>query len=203
MTTNGSAPRRGMQQLKKHTYIVGSTNQKHLPATMCELLEVAPSSQVQTFTRAFHNGLRYHSTEYIKGAKIKRNGQICHFSSNGQCKFGQIQLFALTPDPVAIVKVFQHTESTLLEQSGHPCCRILDEYKCINLLSSFVCEIKPPKEHSHLEVVPITDIEGRAVYIQLNNSLYDYVLKQPNTNDYNWYITIICRLCDISSCISF
>lgn len=121
----------------------------------------------------------------ISKGQGKRNDQICHFSSNGQCKFGQIQLFALTPDPVAIVKVFQHTESTLLEQSGHPCRRVLDEYKCINLLSSFVREIEPPEEHSHLEVVPITDIEGKAVYIQLNNSLYDYVLKQPNTNDHN------------------
>ena len=107
--------------------------------------------------------------------------QICHFNSNGQCKFGQIELFALTPDPVAIVKVFQSTETILLEKAGHPCRQVLEEYKHINLLSSFVHKIKPPEECSHLEVIPVKDIQGKAVYVQLDNSLYDCVLKQPNT----------------------
>ena len=111
--------------------------------------------------------------------------QIWHFSSNGQCKFGQIELFALTPDPVAIVKVFQSTETILLEKAGHPCRQVLEEYKHINLLSSFVHEIKPPEECSHLEMIPVKDIQGKAVYVQLDNSLYDYVLKQPNTHDHN------------------
>ena len=104
---------------------------------------------------------------------------------HGQYKFGQIELFALTPEPVAIVKVFQSTVATLLQQAGQPCRQVLEEYKCINILSSFVHEIKPPEEHSHLEVIPITDIQGKAVYVQLDNSLYDYVLKQPNTHDHN------------------
>ena len=183
MTTNGSVLRRGMQKVKEHMYIVGSLVQQHLSTTLCELLEVPPSSQVQTFTRTFYNGVRYHSKAYIKG-QGKRNDQICHFNSTGQCKFGQIELFVLTPDPVAIVKVFQSTEATLLQQAGQPCRQVLEEYKRINILSSFVHEIKPP-EHSHLEVIPIKDIQGKAVYVQLDNSLYDYVLKQPNTHDHN------------------
>ena len=91
----------------------------------------------------------------------------------------------LTPDPVAIVKVFQSTEATLLQQAGQPCRQVLEEYKRINILSSFVHEIKPPEERSHLEVIPIKDIQEKAVYEQLDNSLYDYVLKQPNTHDHN------------------
>ena len=107
---------------EKHTYIVGSL----VLSTTYELLEVPTSSQFQTFTRTFYNGANYHSKAYIKG-QGKRNNQICHFNSSGWCKFGQIELFALAPDPVAMVKVFQSTEATLLQQAGHPCCQVLDE----------------------------------------------------------------------------
>ena len=98
---------------------------------------------------------------------------MIRFNSSGQCKFGQIELFALTPEPVAIVKVFQYTEATLLQQADQPCCQVLEEYKRINILSSFVHAIKPPEEHSHLEVIPIKDIQGKAVYVQLDNSLQE------------------------------
>ena len=59
---------------------------------------------------------------------------MIRFNSSGQCKFGQIELFALTPEPVGIVKVFQYTEATLLQQAGQPCCQVLEEYKRINIL---------------------------------------------------------------------
>ena len=89
-----------------------------------------------------------------------------------------------------------YTWATLLEQAGHPCCQVLEEYKHINLLSSFVHEIKPPEEYSHLEVIPLNDIQGKAVYVQLDNTLYDYVLKQPNIHDHNWCIdTKLYHLC--------
>ena len=183
---------------KEHMYIVGSLVQQHLSTMLCELLEVPPSSQVQTFTRTFYNGVRYHSKAYIKGQgkrkeeRGKRNDQICHFNSTGQCKFGQIELFVLTPDPVAIVKVFQSTEATLLQQAGQPCRQVLEEYKRINILSSFVHEIKPPEEHSHLEVIPIRH-QGKAVYVQLDNSLYDYVLTPMTTTEsmYSNYLQMI------------
>ena len=81
--------------------------------------------------------------------------------------------------------VFQSTEATLVQRPGHPCCQVLEEYKHINILSSFDRKIKTPEEHSHLEVIPIRDIQGRAVYVQLDNSPYNYVLKQPNTHDHN------------------
>ena len=112
-------------------------------------------------------------------SKRKERGidQICHFNSSGHCKFEQIELYALTPEPVAIVKVFQSTAATLLQQAGQTCRQVLEEYKRINILSSFVHEIKPPEEHSHQEVIPLTDIQAKAVYVQLDNSLYDYVLK--------------------------
>ena len=75
------------------------------------------------------------------------------------------------------MKVFQSTAATLLQQAGQSYRQVLEEYKRINILSSFIHEIKPPEEHSHQEVIPLTDIQAKAVYVQLDNSLYDYVLK--------------------------
>ena len=127
-------------------------------------------------------------------SKRKERGidQICHFNSSGHCKFEQIELYALTPEPVAIVKVFQSTAATLLQQAGQTCRQVLEEYKHINILSSFVHEIKPPEEHSHLEVIPIRH-QGKAVYVKLNNSLYDYVLTPMTTTEsmYSNYLQMI------------
>ena len=113
LAMNGRAPRRGMQRVKEHTYIVGSLMQKHLSAAEYELLCSTPSD-IQTFSRCFHNGTLYSSTSYVKG-QGKRNNQVCQFSKEGQCKFGLIQTFALNPNPVAIVKVFEHSNSSLMK----------------------------------------------------------------------------------------
>ena len=55
----------------------------------------------------------------------------------------------------------------------------------MDFLSTFIHEIKPPNEHCYLMVVPISRIMGKAVHLQLENSLFDYVLKQPNDYEHN------------------
>ena len=82
---------------------------------------------------------------------------------------------------MAIVKVFEQTDSTLLQRFGPPCRRVLEEYKDVNLLNSFIHEIRSSEEARHLEVIPMDKIQGKAVHIQLENSTFDYVLRQPNT----------------------
>ena len=145
LAMNGRAPRRGMQRVKEHTYIVGSLMQKHLSAAEYELLCSTPSD-IQTFSRCFHNGTLYFSTSYVKG-RGKRNNQVCQFSKEGQCKFGLIQTFALNPNPVAIVKVFEHSNSSLMKRLGPSCRDVLEEYKEIDFISTFIQEIKCPEEH--------------------------------------------------------
>lgn len=179
---NGNTPKRGMQQVSEHTYTLGKMIQRHASTDECELLNI-PRGLLQIYTRVFHNGTIYHSASYFKG-QGKRNNQICYFSSEGR-KFGEIQFFTLNPNPAAVIKVFEPSGSTILQRAGNPCRPILEDYKEIDFLSTFVHEIKFPKEHSYLMVIPISRIEGKAVHLQLENSLFDYVLTQPNTYEHN------------------
>lgn len=180
---SGSTPRRAMQEVEAHTYILGSVRQKQLSAEERELFGTT-LGQVQTFSRAFHHGTLYHCATYFK-SEGKRNNQVCHFKSERGCSFGQIQLFALTPDPMAIMKVFEHSDSTFLQRAGHPCRQTLAEYRDIDFLSAFVHEIRCPEAHSHLEAIPLCNITGKAIYIHMENSVFHYVLKQPNTYEHN------------------
>jgi len=179
---NGSTPRRGIQQVGEHTYTLGKIMQRQVSTVKREVLGIPPGL-IQIFTRIFHNGTTYHSASYFKGMG-KRNNQVCYFNNDGR-KFGQIQFFTLDPEPAAVVKVFEPTGSTILERAGHSCRPILEEYKNVDFLSTFIHEIKPLKENSYLMVVPISRIEGKAVHLQLENSLFDYVLKQPNDYEHN------------------
>ena len=169
---NGNIPKKGMRQIDEHTYILGKPTQKQISEVESELLGI-PSGIIPTFGQVYHNGSIYHSASYIKG-KGKRNNQVCYFKSEG-CQFGQIQLFTLDP-PAAIVQVFEPSSSTILERAGYSCCPVLQEYKEIDFLSSFVHEIKPPRHYGELTVIPISQIEGKAVHLELQNSLFDYVL---------------------------
>ena len=39
--------------------------------------------------------------------------------------------------------------------------------------------------YGELTVILISPIEGKAVHLELQNSLFDYVLKQPNNYEHN------------------
>lgn len=108
--------------------------------------------------------------------------QVCHFTTDGGCQFGEIQFFALTPIPVAIVRVFEHSDSTILQRAGEPCHSILSEYKEIDLLDAFIHEVNI---HNHLELkaVPIQCITGKAVHLQTSEC--DFIIKQPNTFEHH------------------
>ena len=83
-----------------------------------------------------------------------------------------LALFVLTPDPVAIIKVFEPSESTYLQRASHPSRRILEKYRDVDILSMFVREIKSPEAHNHLQEIPMTCIKGKALLVQLENSVF-------------------------------
>ena len=102
---------------------------------------------------------------------------MCHFSKEGQCKFGLIQTFALNPNPVAIVKVFEHSNSSLMKRLGPSCRDVLEEYKEIDFISTFIHEIKCPEEHSRLEVILcLTMCLNSQISLITTNTLYHLLL---------------------------
>ncbi len=109
---------------------------------------------------------------------------MCSFKINN-LEFGELQYFVLTPQPVAVMKVIESSGSSILEQAGNPCRQQLNDYKEMKLLRMFMHEIKLPKGHFHLALVPISNIKGKAIHIQLNNSNFDYILEQLNAYEHN------------------
>ena len=139
--------------------------QKHLTVAEYRAIGIVGApSQVPEFSRCFHNGTLYHSTSYLKGLG-KRNDQVYHFITDGGCQFGEIQSFALTPIPVAIVRVFEHSDSTILQRAGEPRHSILSEYKERDFLDAFIHEVNI-HNNLKLKAVPIQCITGIAVHLQ-------------------------------------
>ena len=187
MTMNGNAPRRGMKLIDNHTYSVGRVTQKHLTVAEYTAIGMASTpSQVPVFSRCFHNGTLYHSASYLKG-QGKRNDQVCHFTADERC---EIQLFVLTPLPVAIVKVFEHSDSTFLQQAGEPCRRILNEYKEIDFLDAFLHEVVV-HDHLKLKAVPVQSITGKAVHLE-NSECWSSQTPLNITRDLFSYIMCMC-----------
>ena len=177
---SGTSPRRGMQSCGEGMYAVGSFDKTRLSVVNRELLG---NTQTRTFTRAFIKGALYHSAAYAKAAQGKRNNQVCHFKDQHGHRFGVIQVFALIPEPVAIMNVLCLSDSTILQRAGHPCRPLLSEYRDVDFMSSFLHEVEC--QNSHPEVIHLKYINGKAVQIELHNGRYNYVLKQPNTYEHN------------------
>ena len=176
---SGDAPRKNMQAVGDHTYIVGKVLEKTVDEDLARILEISRSATRPTFTRLFHNGTMYHSLGYHKG-QCKRNSTVCSLRTDQGLEFGVIQQFALNPEPVAIVRVFECTDATLLKRAGNPNRDILKEYKQIDIANSFFHEVRPQESYI-LKVFPVEAINGKAVYIDLQNSQYNYVVRQPNS----------------------
>lgn len=175
----GDAPRKNMQAVGDHTYIVGKVLEKTVDEEEARVLEISHNTTRRTFTRLFHNGTMYHSLCYQKG-QGKRNSTVCTLRSDQGLEFGVIKRFVLNPEPVAIVRVFKYTSSTLLQRAGNPNRDVLKEYKRIDIANSFFHEVRPQENYS-LKMFPVEAITGKAVYIDLHNSLYNYVVQQPNS----------------------
>ena len=73
---SGDAPRKNMQAVGDHTYIVGKVLEKTVDEDLARILEISRSATRPTFTRLFHNGTMYHSLGYHKG-QCKRNSTVC------------------------------------------------------------------------------------------------------------------------------
>ena len=81
---------------------------------------------------------------------------------------------------MALVREMKSSSSTLLTRAGNPCRQILNEYQRVDYLDSFYKEVLAASDSSDLKAIPVAAITGKAIQIQLCNSDYKYVIKQPN-----------------------
>ncbi len=165
-----------MQKINDFTYVVGKTVQHNNSAEDSSSLGIL-AGNVTIFMRLFYQGIVYHSLFY-RNEGCKRNDRVCHFKHDNY-KFGVIKYFILSPQPVAVIKAFKPSQRTYLERASHPCRAVLEQYKEINLMSLFIYEIHPT-DRGPIIVIPITEIIGKRVHLELKNKHFDYVLSMPN-----------------------
>jgi hypothetical protein len=174
-----SLPRKNMLQIAPHVYMVGTlhysnlTDEEHRAISLLSLGSVG--SKVESFSRMFCNGVLYHTTSY-KREGGKRNSSVCCYH-DGSLKFGEIQRFCRTTKTFAIIKSMAASPSSLLKRCGISGRHVLQQFADADLLGSFVFEVFPPDT---VVAVPIEQLQGVCVYMQMQNRPINYVTLQPN-----------------------
>ncbi len=181
--SSSSISRKSMSSLGPHQYSVGRIYQSTMSSEEAMALRrvcgIRPPKFVSTFDRLHLNGVLYHSVAYSRG-QGKRNSCVCSFTQGtNECRFGVIQKFCITVKNVAIVHEFTKSSSSLLQRAGNPGRQILKDYAEVDLLDSFVHEVKKYTKPA-VVAVPLEDLGGVCVHVVIPNTNYDYVVQQPN-----------------------
>jgi hypothetical protein len=178
--------RKNMLLLFTGTYSIGllhsytPTNDERQALTRLTRVRV---NRMLVFHRLFTNETILHSIQYGRPGG-KRDSTICSFRSGGSQLFGVIQKFCLcecAPVNVVLIKPFDTTNTSILSTSGNPGRDILSEYAEVDLLSSFISQVK--KQLLPLVAVPIADILNKCV--KVSGTDYDYIIKIPNNYEHH------------------
>lgn len=179
-------PRRNMLLLFPGTYSIGLLHAYTPSAEERQALNRLTRTRVNRtllFHRLFTNGTVLHSIQYGRPGG-KRDSTICSFRGEGSQSYGVIQKFCLcdtAPVNVVLIKPFHLTNKSILSTSGNPGRDILSQYAEVDLLSSFVIQVK--KQLLPLVAVPIADILYKCVKVSGND--HDYIVKIPNNYEHH------------------
>ena len=184
------SPTRAKMTKMKYGYAIGAIVISDLSLT--EYSEVqklcqGTSRQLPTFSKAFYDGMIFHSA--ATDDNTKRNSSLCCYKSasdiHAEC-FGEIQKFAECPilGTIVFIKQFSQSQSSILKATGNPCRQILEQYAQISLISQFIIEIFPLTSDS-ISCILMSDIISNCVLIEpaLNSSKY-YIVKLPNNYEH-------------------
>lgn len=176
-----SVHRRNMTWIVGHTYMVGQY--KSTTPTTEQSNSLHYNGRIQIFFRLFKDGVTFHSTSYPRAHQGKRNNTYCCFRQgpDSSTRFGQIELFTTTPTPCALLREMYPSDTSLLNQAGHPCRTSLSHYVEADLLSSYIVPINnrsPNTSTSPLLAVPLIYIMSKLVVISVSDQ--HYCILQPN-----------------------
>ena len=76
---------------------------------------------------------------------------------------------------MALIHKFDKLPQSILQQAGPPCRTILSVYKDVDLLNTFIVNVR---ETTELIAVPLTALKGKVVFVNTGHS--KYVVTQPN-----------------------
>lgn len=142
--------------------------------------------RVEAFSRLYKDGTLYHSTDYTRASRNKRDDTICSFcdASSGFICFGRIELFVMSPTPFALLRMLQPLDKSLINEAGHPCRPQLTLYCQVDLLSSYIVPVAIPTSSTPLISISLDHyILSKAVLVSVSSK--HYVIAQPNNVEYH------------------
>ena len=171
--------RKNRVQIGEHTYVVGLC--KVVSASTEQSIALERSGNIEVFFRMLKSGVMYHCTSYSRATSGKRDNTYCCYrhSSDNSIRFGQIELFACTPEPYALLRELNPLDTTIINQAGHPCRTSLLHYQEADLLSMYIVPVNISTELSPLTAVSVNNIVSKLVLVSVSNR--HYCIVQPNS----------------------
>lgn len=133
--------------------------------------------QINSFQKLYFNDCILHSSQYDKG---KRNSSICSYVYKDKKYFGEVQKFCFSP-PIAFIKPFKPTMSSILKRTGNPGRDRLRKYANTDLISCFFVEV-----YNHFLpvcAVLLSDLRSKCVLVSLTS--HSYVIPIPNNYEHH------------------
>ena len=132
---------------------------------------------IHSFHKLYFNDTIIHSTQFDKG---KRNSSICCYTYKNRKHFGEVQRFCFSP-PIAFIKPFKATHSSILKRTGNPGRDRLTKYANADLISCFIVEV-------HNQLLPVcavllSHLRSKCVLVSLTP--YSYVIDIPNNYEHH------------------
>ena len=114
----------------------------------------------------------------------KQDSSVCAFiePSTNTMKFGRIQSFVHTSQPMVLLSPYQVT--SILKEAGPTCRECLNMYKEIDILAANNYAVKIIQECSNIIAVPIKAIIAKSMVVVIDN-VNRYLVRQPNMFEHN------------------
>ncbi len=133
--------------------------------------------QIHSFNKLYFNDTIVHSSQFDSG---KRNSSICCYTYKGKKCFGKIQRFCFSP-PLAFIKPFMPTQSSILTRTGNPGRDRLRKYANSEIISCFIVEVF--NELLPVCAVALSDLKSKCVLVSLSS--HSYVIHIPNNYEHH------------------
>ena len=168
-----------MACIGQHTYFLNDTSIEEPNAD--ERNALCCTGRIVKYRKLLRHGVLYCAST-TKASK--RDSSVCAFiePSTNTMKFGRIQSFVHTSQPMVLLSPYQVT--SILKEAGPTCRECLNMYKEIDILAANNYAVKIIQECSNIIAVPIKAIIAKSMVVVIDN-VNRYLVRQPNMFEHN------------------
>ena len=146
-------------------------------AVICQVTTTS-TKEILTFHKLYLKETYILSSRYAG----KRRSSVCCYRQDGSKHYGVVEKFCYSP-PIALIKPFKVTGSSLLKASGNPCREKLQGYAQADLLSVFFIQVQ--KKTLPLCAVSLSHLLSKCVLVDPKNLNHSYVTVIPNNFEHH------------------